>query len=134
MNDAKLSHQFWEDAVNTANHIHNIIPHKGINQKIPHELLFKSKISYNNIHVFGYKIFYYVPKTFRSKFDNNSLPGIFLGYSDNPLAFKILDVSNNKIVLSRSVIFFEQSPGDYSLSNCPSKFYKFYSLSPNQGE
>jgi len=27
--DAKLSHKFWQDAVATANYIHNRLPHKG---------------------------------------------------------------------------------------------------------
>jgi len=31
----KLSRQFWEDAVATANYIHNCIPHHGIKNKIP---------------------------------------------------------------------------------------------------
>jgi len=27
LNDAKLNHKFWEDAVSTANYIHNRLPH-----------------------------------------------------------------------------------------------------------
>jgi len=34
MKDAKLSHQFWQDAVSTSNYIYNRIPHKGTNNKI----------------------------------------------------------------------------------------------------
>jgi len=36
LNDEKLSLQFWEDVVATSNYIHNRIPHKGINNKIPY--------------------------------------------------------------------------------------------------
>jgi len=35
--DAKLSRRFYEDAVSTANYIHNNIPHKGNNNKVPFE-------------------------------------------------------------------------------------------------
>jgi len=80
LNDAKLSYQFWEDSVATANYIHNRLPHKGINNRIPFETLTKRKVYYNNIRVFGCKVFYFIPKTFRSKFQNNASPGIFLGY------------------------------------------------------
>jgi len=77
LNDAQLSPQFWEDAVSTSNYIHNRIPHKGINNRIPYEILTNNKVNYSNIRVFGCKVFYYIPKSFRSKFQNNSSPGIF---------------------------------------------------------
>jgi len=48
LNDSKLSHQFWEDATSTANYIHNHIPHKGINMKIPYEIINKTKVNYSN--------------------------------------------------------------------------------------
>eukprot|EP00833_Pecoramyces_ruminatium_P006363 jgi/Orpsp1_1/1180395/evm.model.c7180000073227.1 len=105
LNDSKLDYKFWEYAVNTANYVYNRLPHSGINNSIPYEILFHSSVNYNNLKVFGCKVFYYVPKSFRNKFDNNSLPGIFLGYSE--YGYKILDITYNKIVYSRSVDFFE---------------------------
>ena len=77
LNDSKLSHQFWEDAISTANYIHNRIPHKGINMKIPYEIINKTKVNYSNIKVFGCKVYFFIPKFFRSKFDNNTKQGIF---------------------------------------------------------
>ena len=46
LNDGKLSHHLWEYAIEIANYIHNRIPHSGIQNKIPYEILFKSKIDY----------------------------------------------------------------------------------------
>jgi len=43
LHDAMLSHQFWEDAIDTSNYIRNRLPHKGIHNKIPFELLNKTK-------------------------------------------------------------------------------------------
>jgi len=37
--DARLHHKFCQDAVAIANYIHNRLPHKGINNKIPYEVL-----------------------------------------------------------------------------------------------
>ena len=37
LNESKLSHDFWEFAVDTVNYIHNRLPHQGINNKIPFE-------------------------------------------------------------------------------------------------
>ena len=53
LNDAKLNHKFWEDAVATANYIHNRLPHKGNNNKIPYEILYNDKVDYNKFRVFG---------------------------------------------------------------------------------
>jgi len=66
----------------------------------------------------GCKVFFFIPKNFRSKFDNNASPGIFLGYSSNPTGYKILDITNNKIVLSRNVEFFESNPGNSFCTHC----------------
>ena len=118
LNDAKLSRHFWEDAINTSNYIHNRISHRGINNIILYERFNKSKVNYSNIRVFGCKVFYYIPKSLRTKFQNNVSPGIFLGYSENPTAYKILDTTTNKIVLSRCVEFFEFNPGDFYTINC----------------
>jgi len=55
---------------------------------------------------------FYIPKHLRRKFNGNSLPGIFLGYDDiNPTAYIIFDINNNKVILSRTVEFFEDTPG-----------------------
>ena len=69
--------------------------------------------------------FYFIPKSLRSKFQNYASPGIFLGYSNNPTAYKILDISSNKIILSRNVEFFESNPGDYYTSHCYSNHSNF---------
>jgi len=76
--DARLHYKFWQDAVATANYIHNRLSHKGINNKIPYEVLFKDKVNYNNFKVFGCQVHFYVPKQLRKKFTNSSLPGIWL--------------------------------------------------------
>ena len=51
--DAKLNHKFWEEGVAIANYIHNRVPHKGINNKIPYEVLTGNKVDYNRFKVFG---------------------------------------------------------------------------------
>jgi len=115
LNDAKLNHKFWEDAVSTANYIHNRLPHKGNNNKVPYEILFKSKVDYNKFRVFGCRVYFYVPKQFRKKFCNTTLPGIFLGYDEiNHTAYKIYDIKNNKIILARTVEFLEDEPANLS--------------------
>ena len=115
LNDSKLSKEFWVYAIDTAN-IHNRIPHSGIHNKIPFEVLFKTKTDFSHFKVFGCKVFFFVPNSLRNKFDNNALPGIFLGYHALTNAYKILNIANNQIIYSRSVEFFEDSPGNSKIS------------------
>ena len=73
------------------------------------------------------QVFFYVPKQFRKKLSNSALPGIFLGYDLNPSTYKIYDITNNKVILSRSVIFFEDNPDN---CNSPSSIPDFINFTP----
>ena len=80
---------------------------------MPFEILYNEKVDYNHFKVFGCQVFFYVPKHFRKKFTDSTLPGIFLGYDDvNHTAYRIFNISNYKVVLSRAVSFFENVPGN----------------------
>jgi len=114
LNESKLHYKFWEDAVSTVCHIYNRLPHSGNHNNIPYEIIFRSPVKYDNLRVFGCKVFYYLPKSFRNKFENNAVPGVFLGYSEN--GYKILDTQNNKTIYSRTVDFFENDL-DHALNN-----------------
>eukprot|EP00833_Pecoramyces_ruminatium_P003860 jgi/Orpsp1_1/1177892/evm.model.c7180000063232.1 len=134
LSDSMLSRHFWEDAIDTSNYLHNRLPHRGINNIIPYERLNRTKVDYSNIRVFGCKVYYFIPKSFRTKFQNNASPGIFLGYTENPTGYKILDITTNKIILSRNVEFFETNPGDFFTKHCnptTSNFIPYHEIRGN---
>jgi len=54
----------------------------------------------------------FIPKELRTKFDNNSHPGIFLGYCNSTSTYKIPDLTNNKIIISCTVKFMENDPSN----------------------
>ena len=61
-----------------------------------HMKYYKDKVDYNKFRVFGCLTYFYVPKQFRKKFSNTTLPGIFLGYDEiNHTVYKIYDITNN---------------------------------------
>jgi len=133
LEDAKLSRRFWEDAVNTANYIRNRLPHKGINNKIPYEMLFKQKVNYNNFKVFGCQVFYYIPKQFRKKYDNTTSQGIFLGYHEtNNTAYRIYDTDKNKVIISRTVEFFENVPGNINAPSSIPELIRFTNVEESE--
>ena len=103
LNDLQLSKEFWEYDIDSANYIHNRIPHSDINNKITFKFLFKTKMDYSRFKVFMYKVFFFIPKSQRNKFENNSLLGIYLGYHQLTNSYKILNIANKMFVLSRSV-------------------------------
>jgi len=103
LNDLQLSKEFWEYDIDSANYIHNRIPHSDINNKITFKFLFKTKMDYSRFKVFMYKVFFFIPKSQRNKFENNSLLGIYLGYHQLTNSSKILNIANKMFVLSRSV-------------------------------
>ena len=80
------------------------------------------------------KSFFYVPKQFRKKLLNSALPDIFLGYDSNPSAYRIYDVNNNKIILSRSVVFFENIPGNCASPKSLPEFINFTPYYEIEGE
>jgi len=110
LNSAKLPYKFWDSAILCAAYLYNLNPHQSINNKIPNELFFNKSVDIFHLKVFGCKAFFYNNhKT--NKFENNSKPGIFLGYASDSLGYKILDISTNSIVTSRDVYFMEDMPG-----------------------
>ena len=113
LQDALLSKRFWQDAISTASFIYNRLPHKAINNQIPYEIVYNEPIRYNNFRVFGCKVFFLLPKPYQKKFQIKGLPGIFIGYCNNPEAYKIFDITNNKVVISRTVDFYEDSPANF---------------------
>ena len=56
----------------------------------------KKKVDYSKLKVFGCQVFFYVPKQLRNKLTNSALPSIFIGYDNNPTAYKIYNTTNNK--------------------------------------
>lgn len=100
--------------MDTDNFIHNRLS-QGIHNKVPYELLYNKTVDYSIFRVFGYRVYFFVPKKFRFKFDNNSHPGIFLGYNNNTNGYIVFDIINNKITLARIVEFIENEPGNILL-------------------
>ncbi len=110
--DSQLCRRFWEDALRTANYVHNRVPHHGNDKKIPFEIFYGKKVDNSNLHVFGCKVYYYEINS--EKFKSNSRKGIFLGYDDNSTGYKIFDVDKMKIYIKRVVEFLEDQPGNFN--------------------
>ncbi|XP_076910204.1 uncharacterized protein LOC143567765 [Bidens hawaiensis] len=80
-----------------------------IENKTPYKIVYGQKPDYANLKVFGCLAYYRSTETRGDKFEERGRPGIFLGYPRGTKGYKIYDVKNGKIIVSRDVRFFENT-------------------------
>jgi len=56
LNEAKLSHEFWVYAIDTANFIYNRLPHQGIHNRISYEVFHNKPADYRIFQRTSFKI------------------------------------------------------------------------------
>lgn len=105
--EANLPTKFWGECVMAAAYIINRLPSKTINNKTPFEILFERKPEYEHMKVFGCLAYFRNTDTNGDKFEWKGKPGVFLGYPPGTKGYKIYDITNNKMVVSRDVRFVE---------------------------
>ena len=96
----------WAEAVTTASYLRNRSPVSG-RHKTPHELFFGTKPDVSHLRVFGARAYALTPKALRTKLENTSEPGHFIGYPAGTKGYKIL-LDSGRIITSRDVTFVEQ--------------------------
>ncbi|KAM0058456.1 putative RNA-directed DNA polymerase [Helianthus debilis subsp. tardiflorus] len=104
---AKLPKKFWGECVLKAAYIINRLPSKTINDKTPYEILYDQKPEYDHMRVFGCLSYFWSIDTKGDKFEERGKPGIFLGYPKGVKGYKIYDIGDKKMVVSRDVKFHE---------------------------
>lgn len=104
--DSELDNSFWAEAMNTATYTLNMIPLD--NGKSPNELWNNEEGDIESLKVFGCKALVHVPDQKRRKLDDKSQECIFLGYEPNTKAYRLYNIRNDLIVISRDVDFMEE--------------------------
>lgn len=104
--DANLGKQFWAEAVYAAVDIIIMIPHSSL-KKSPDEIWFGRQSTLDNLRVFGCKALAMIPHQKRGKLDEKSFNCIYMRYAEDAKAFRLYDMNDGKIVISRDVVFLE---------------------------
>ena len=99
--------QFWSECILTATYLINRTPSPPIQNKTPYEVLYNSFVDYSNFRVFGCLAFASTISAHRTKFQPRSCICILLGYPHGMKGYKMYDIQNKKIFISRDVIFHE---------------------------
>ncbi|KZV37402.1 hypothetical protein F511_01270 [Dorcoceras hygrometricum] len=108
-----LPDNLWGEAILSANHILNKIPHKQ-NDRTPYELWTCHKSAYKYLKVWGCLAKVEVPKPKQVKIGPKKFDGIFIGYVNNSCAYRflvhksdILSIYEGTTIESRNAVFFE---------------------------
>lgn len=108
--DAKLDKSYWAEAISTAAYVINRSPCRMIKGNTPEEMWSGRNTDLKRLRVFGCTCWVHVPKQKRKKFDPKSEKGIFVGYSEVSKAYRVYFPEEDRLVISRDVVFFENQP------------------------
>lgn len=122
--DGNLEKQFWAEAVSTACYIRNRCVSKATNGQIPYTLWTGRKPTVSYFRKYGATGFILNKNKNRRKFDDRSMKGVLIGYSENAKAYRMWVAETEKIVVTRDVRFIEETELKESLNEADD--YKYY--------
>jgi hypothetical protein len=106
---ASLPGRYWAEGLHTATYLLNRLLTKAIQIACPHIALFGSAPSYEYLRVFGSACYPNTAATAPHKLAPRSTRCVFLGYSSDHKGYHCLDLSTNRLIVFRHVVFDEYS-------------------------
>jgi hypothetical protein len=106
---ASLPGYYWAEGLHTTTYLLNHLPSKTIQAAYPHLTLLGSAPSYKHLHVFSCACYPNIAATAPHKLAPQSTRCVFLGYSSDHKGYCCLDLSTNHLIVSRHVVFDEDS-------------------------
>jgi hypothetical protein len=106
---ASLSGRYWVEELHIATYMLNHLSTTAIQAACPHIALFGSAPSYEHLRVFGCTCYPNTAATALHKLSARSTRCVFLGYSVDHKGYRCLDLSTNCLIVSRHVVFDEDS-------------------------
>jgi Reverse transcriptase (RNA-dependent DNA polymerase) len=104
---AHIPIQYWTDVFESVTFVINRLPSAAIAFESPFQRLFKRLPDYQFFKILGCKCYPYTRPYSPHKLSPRSRACVFLGYSSVYKGYKCLDLSTNRIYVSRHVIFDE---------------------------
>jgi hypothetical protein len=106
---ASLLVHYWAEGLHTAMYLLTRIPTMTIQAACPHLALFGSAPSYEHLRVFGCTCYPNTTATAPHKLSPRSTQYVFVGYSADHKGYRCLNLSTNRLIVSRHVVFDEDS-------------------------
>jgi Reverse transcriptase (RNA-dependent DNA polymerase) len=104
---AQIPLQYWPDVFESVTFIINRLPSAALSFHIPFQCLFQKQPDYQFFKVLGCRCYPYTRPYSSHKLSPRSKPCVFIGYSSIYKGYKCLDLTTNRIYVSRHVIFDE---------------------------
>jgi hypothetical protein len=125
-----LPTRYWVESLHAATYLLNLLPTKTILAPSPHFALFDTTPSYAHLRVFGCACYRNTSATAPHKLAPCSCRCIFLGYSSEHKGYRCLDLTTNRLFVSRHVVF-DESSFPFASSGTPlSNFDSLFPFSP----
>jgi hypothetical protein len=106
---SSLPGRYWAEGLHTATYLLNRFSTMAIQAVCPHLALFGFVPSYEHLRVFSCTCYPNTTATAPHKLSPRSTWCVFLGYSANHKGYRCLDLSTNRLIVSRHVVFDEDS-------------------------
>lgn len=94
---------FWVEALHTTTHLLNFLPTKTLQPSTPHFALFGTLPQYDHMRVFGCICYPNLSTTASHMIAPHSTMCVFLGYSAQHKGYQCLDLTSNKVIISRHI-------------------------------
>lgn len=101
-----MARKFRAEAINITCYLINCGPYTCIDCKTPYEVWSSKPANYSSLKVFGFTVYYYVNK---SKLEPRTKTNIFLGFGNGVKRYRVWSPYENRIILIKNVIFYENS-------------------------
>lgn len=115
----------WAEAVSTAVYLMNWCPTKTVQNRTPVEAWSGLKPSAKHLKVFGCVCYVHIPKEKRSKLDDKTHKGIFMGYSPQSKGYRVYSIEEKKLIISRDVEFDENAAWNFEEEKVDKEMFQF---------
>jgi hypothetical protein len=106
---ASLLGRYWAEGLHIATYLLNRLPTTVIQATCPHLALFGFTPSYEHLCVFGCTCYPNTTATAPHKLSPRFTRCVFMGYSGDHKGYRYLDLLTNRLIVSRHVVFDEDS-------------------------
>jgi len=97
---------FWNYAIFHSMYLINRLTSPVIQNKSPHEMLYKFVPDFDNLRIFGCLCFTSTLENNRNKLDPRAKKCIFLGFKNGTKGYVVIYTNTGEISVSRNVVFF----------------------------
>ncbi|CAA7014800.1 unnamed protein product [Microthlaspi erraticum] len=116
--------KLWAEAVYTSTYLQNRLPTKAIEDDVtPMEKWCGHKPNVSHLRLFGSICYVHIPDQKRRKLDAKAKRGILIGYSNQTKGYRVFILEDEKVEVSRDVIFEEDKKWDWEKQEVKKNFF-----------